>query len=191
MINNCYNFKELKEKFGWDGGPNEIERQIKYAERRGVTIEPAFKQGPTYFKIIANTNNLEGEEWRPFPQQPNLEVSNKGRVKNILNNSFLGAVSAEGYMRFSYEGKHYQVHRAVLETFNPIENAERYVVDHIDGIKTNNNLENLRWMTIEENTSTGAANRQKINYLINELIQKYGYEKTTDALIHLSGLMSL
>jgi hypothetical protein len=68
MINNCYNFKELKEKFGWEGGPNEIERQIKYAERRGVIIEPAFKQGPTYFKIIANTNNLEGEEWRPFPQ---------------------------------------------------------------------------------------------------------------------------
>ena len=94
-------------------------------------------------------------------------------------------------MRFGYEGKYYQVHRAVLETFNPIENAERYVVDHIDGIKTNNNLENLRWMTTEENTSTGAANRQKINYLINELIQKYGYEKTTDALLHLSGLMSL
>ena len=68
MINNCYNFKELKEKFGWEGGPNEIERQIKYAERRGVIIEPAFKQGPTYFKIIANINNLEGEEWRPFPQ---------------------------------------------------------------------------------------------------------------------------
>lgn len=64
-------------------------------------------------------------------------------------------------------------------------------MDHIDGIKTNNNLENLRWMTIEDNTSTGAANRQKINYLLNELIQKYGYEKTTEALIHLSGLMSL
>lgn len=46
-------------------------------------------------------------------------------------------------------------------------------------------------MTIEDNTSTGAANRQKINYLLNELIQKYGYEKTTEALIHLSGLMSL
>ena len=191
MINNCYNFKELKEKFGWEGGPNEIDRQIKYAARRGVKIEPAFKKGSTYFKIISNSNDLEGEIWQPYPKQPNLEVSNKGRVKNILTNTFLGTVGSEGYVRFGYEGKQYQLHRIVLETFNPIEHEERYVVDHIDGIKTNNNLENLRWMTIEDNTSTGAANRQKINYLLNELIQKYGYEKTTEALIHLSGLMSL
>ena len=86
MINNCYNFKELKEKFGWEGGPNEIDRQIKYAARRGVEIEPAFKKGSTYFKIISNSNDLEGEIWQPYPKQPNLEVSNKGRVKNILTN---------------------------------------------------------------------------------------------------------
>ena len=191
MINNCYNFKELKEKFGWNGGPNEIDRQVKYAARRGVEIEPSFKQGSTYFRIISNTNDLEGEIWKPYPQQPNLEVSNKGRVKNILDNSFLGTENAEGYMRFSYEGKHYQIHRVVLETFNPISNPERFVVDHIDGKRNNNSLENLRWTSIEENTSTGAANRQKINYLINELIQKYGYEKTTEGLLHLSGIMSL
>lgn len=191
MINNCYSFKELKEKFGWEGGPGEIERQIKYASRRGVEIEPAFKKGSTYFKIVLNSNDLEGEIWQPYPKQPNLEVSNKGRIKNILTGSFMGTTSAEGYTQFTYDGKHYQVHRVILETFNPIEHSERYVVDHVDGIKTNNELDNLRWMTIEENTSIGAVNRQKINYLINELIQKYGYEKTTEALIHLSGLMSL
>ena len=191
MINNCYNFKELKEKFGWEGSPGEINRQIKYAARRGVEIKPSFKKGSTYFQIISNTNNLEGEIWKPYPQQPNLEISNKGRVKNGLDNSFLGTENAEGYMRFSYEGKHYQIHRVVLETFNPISNPERFVVDHIDGKRNNNNLENLRWTSIEENTSTGAANRQKINYLINELIQKYGYEKTTEGLLHLSGIMSL
>ena len=68
MINNCYNFKELKEKFGWVGGPNEIDRQIKYAARRGVEIEPSFKKGSTYFRIISNTNDLEGEIWKPYPQ---------------------------------------------------------------------------------------------------------------------------
>lgn len=191
MINNCYNFKELKEKFGWEGSPGEIERQIKYAARRGVEIKPSFKQGSTYFQIISNSNNIDGEVWKPFPQQPNLEVSNHGRIKNILDNKFLGSTGSDGYVRFNYEGKSYQVHRVVLETFAPIPNAERYVVDHIDGIKDNNHLNNLRWLSAEENTSIGAANRQKINYLVNELIQKYGYEKTTEALIHLSGLMSL
>ena len=138
MINNCYNFKELKEKFGWEGSPGEISRQIKYAARRGVEIKPSFKQGSTYFQIISNTNNLEGEIWKPYPQQPNLEISNKGRVKNVLDNSFLGTENAEGYMRFSYEGKHYQIHRVVLETFEPISNPVRLVVDHIDGKRNNN-----------------------------------------------------
>lgn len=107
MINNCYNFKELKEKFGWEGSPGEIERQIKYASRRGVEIEPAFKKGSTYFRIILNSNDLEGEIWKPYPIQPNLEVSNKGRIKNILTGSFMGTTSAEGYTQFTYEGKHY------------------------------------------------------------------------------------
>ena len=105
MINNCYNFKELKEKFGWDGNPGEIERQIKYASRRGVEIEPSFKKGSTYFKIISNSNDLGGEIWKPYPKQPNLEISNKGRVKNLLNNAFIGTVGSEGYVRFGFEGK--------------------------------------------------------------------------------------
>ena len=84
MINNCYNFKELKEKFGWEGGPGEIDKQIKFAAKRGVEIEPAFKQGPTYFKIVANHNDLEGEVWQSYPKEPNLLVSTKGRIKDAL-----------------------------------------------------------------------------------------------------------
>ena len=66
-----------------------------------------------------------------------------------------------------------------METFNPIENCNEMVVDHINGIKYDNRLENLRWKTSEENLKLSAVNRQTINFLINDLIQKYGYEKTT------------
>lgn len=83
MINNCYNFKELKEKFGWEGGPGQIDKQIKFAERRGVIIKPAFKQGPTYFQIIANCNDAEGEVWHPYPKEPGLLISTHGRVKDV------------------------------------------------------------------------------------------------------------
>lgn len=191
MINNCYTFNELKEKFGWEGGPGEIKKQIRFAQLRGVEIEPAFKKGSTYFRIVLDTNDQEHEVWIPYPKHPNLEVSNKGRVKNILTNNYLGYVSNDGYMCFSYEGKQYKIHRVVLETFNPIAHSETMVVDHIDGIKTNNFLENLRWVTHEENTSFNATNRQSINSIINQMIQKLGYEKTTEALEHLSKILFL
>lgn len=55
----------------------------------------------------------------------------------------------KGYMRIvlqTSEGrKTFQVHRLVLETFNPIENCENLEVNHIDGDKSNNSLNNLEW----------------------------------------------
>lgn len=43
------------------------------------------------------------------------------------------------------------VHRLVLEIFNPIDNMENLQVNHIDGNKSNNALENLEWTTRVEN----------------------------------------
>ena len=103
----------------------------------------------------------------------------------------LGNVDSCGYITFTYNKKTYRAHRMVLETFSPIENPELFVVDHIDGIKTHNALNNLRWLTKEENTTASGENRQGIKHLVNKLIQKYGYEKATEGLILLDELLSL
>ncbi len=49
------------------------------------------------------------------------------------------------------KGHRFSVHRLVLHTFNPIENENYYQVDHIDGNKTNNTLQNLKWVSCLEN----------------------------------------
>lgn len=47
--------------------------------------------------------------------------------------------------------KTFRLHRLVLMAFKPVENMESLEVNHIDGDKTNNKLENLEWCTASEN----------------------------------------
>lgn len=45
----------------------------------------------------------------------------------------------------------FRVHRLVMMAFNPVENMDELEVNHLDGNKKNNKLENLEWCTSSEN----------------------------------------
>lgn len=47
--------------------------------------------------------------------------------------------------------KTFRAHRLVMMAFKPVDNMENLQVNHIDGNKTNNTLNNLEWCTASQN----------------------------------------
>ena len=81
----------------------------------------------------------------------NYVVFKTGDVFNLHGVKLVGMVDRCGYHEVILNGKQYRVHRLVAETFIPNPN-NLPCVNHIDGNKQNNSVENLEWVTYSENT---------------------------------------
>ena len=98
---------------------------------------------------------LDPKHWKPtyiYPER--YLVSDKGEVYSVINNTFLKHQLHRGYHRVTLASKgksrHASVHQLVARAF--ISNPEnKLTVDHINGDKADNRVENLRWTTLLEN----------------------------------------
>lgn len=132
-------------------------------------------QSKSKARSVEHIPNLEGEIWGDFIGLEGIfVVSNKGRIrrilhrKNLTNRLMKSFINKGGYrqIRLCYLGQHnvYSVHRIVAIAFipNPLNLPE---VNHKDGNKSNNCVENLEWVTNLENIRdawrTGFAKPQK------------------------------
>jgi hypothetical protein len=95
------------------------------------------------------------EEFRKIAEFENYSISNLGNVKNnITGRILIPHLNTNGYMALTLvkDRKKYlrYIHRLVAIAFIPnLENKKQ--VDHINGDKTDNIVENLRWVTVSEN----------------------------------------
>lgn len=133
----------------------------------------------------------------------NYYVNDNGTVYSEYSDKILSyQLDKYGYAKvqmMSIDGKRhrYSVHRLILENFCPVENMDKLQVNHIDGNKLNNKLENLEWCTCSENNThkyrTGLATQkgqynnashlteEDVKEIINLLLtRKYTYKQIGD-----------
>ena len=88
---------------------------------------------------------------------PEIEINILGTIRRCKNKLIKSQyLNDAGYYMISLsrnnKSKPYRVHRLLAMTFIPNPN-NLPEVNHIDGVKTNNNLDNLEWVTHKENMS--------------------------------------
>ena len=103
------------------------------------------------------------------------QVSNLGRVKGlnrkvngmydnkiVVKECILKPTSNRGYLSVGFNGnkkyKRYRVHRIVLSAFTGVYINSEKQVNHKNGNKSDNRLENLEWCTARENIDHALSN---------------------------------
>ena len=100
--------------------------------------------------------SLENEIWKDIVgYDGKYQVSNLGRVKNSYNHVMTIILDKDGYCQVSLRKTNgnaclKRLHRLVASAFIPNIENKKYV-NHIDGNKKNNNVQNLEWCTNSEN----------------------------------------
>lgn len=118
-------------------------------------VRGVYKSSYGYKWKMIEHNSLDNEEWREVvidgENIPNYFVSSLGRFKNkkgVIMKDYRPHHSGYIYLRVNIQK--YAFHRLVAQTFIPnLENKP--FVNHIDGNKTNNSVNNLEWSTCAEN----------------------------------------
>lgn len=104
---------------------------------------------------------------------PNYSVDQDGNVFNKEGQQMTPSYTHDGYQRVRLQRglprKMYRVHRIVCETFYGID-TEKPVVNHINGVRDDNRLENLEWCTIQRNNKIVPLDRRNLSSEI-EVVQ--------------------
>ena len=122
------------------------------------TIKPLYRRAFNREYAIDKIETLEGEEWKEIDPTGKYYVSNLGRVKSYQREYAVllqPYPNQKGYLRVDLHlgnRQNKQVSQLVALAFVPNDNPLlKDTVDHIDRQKSNNNSNNLRWLSRADN----------------------------------------
>lgn len=85
-------------------------------------------------------------------------VTDEGRLFNkITNEEFIPVPNKNGYVYITIQYKRVKLHRIIAEAFIPNPDNKPQI-DHINRNKLDNRVENLRWVTAQENSNNRTTN---------------------------------
>lgn len=121
-------------------------------------------------KIIFPKINLKIEKWK-WNKEYRVYVSSLGRFKDEYKRNLPVKISSKtGYCNVETSCGYKVAHRLVLLTFRPIPNAEALTVDHLNHNKRDNSLNNLEWVSRQENWDRARADLLRDQCLKNEIV---------------------
>jgi hypothetical protein len=119
---------------------------------------------------------LEYEVWRPIPRHPNYLISTFGRCysKSHKKLKSMKARPLDGYVDLKLESKKIgrkpkHMHAVVGKIFLPSAKPGEVLIDHINGIRNDNHIKNLRWASY----STNSTNRRAAKNLLRHPILQH------------------
>lgn len=123
---------------------------------------------------------LPGEIWVSAFERPAYEVSNLGRLRRKKDKTLIhGTLNSQGYLTSELnQGNKILHHRLILQSFEPREDWQDLTVDHLNGIRSDNRLENLHWVEMEENARAMMQHRAELQKELTRIIQHKGYDET-------------
>lgn len=150
-------------------------------------------------KLIKNNLLAIGvSDWLFYPFNENYAVTKRGDIYSVCKQQkskngyswiklfktakLQGSTDKYGYktikMLINGKKRHLKVHRVVAETF--IQNEyQKPAVNHINGVKTDNSVENLEWVTNAENNNhaikTGLNKQKRYGHHKLAKIKAYDY----------------
>ncbi len=96
-------------------------------------------------------------ELEPIPSNPDYCISKEGQVISLKSGSTRYGkpkkfrISIDGYLQVKLNSHYKGLHRLLAETYLPDKDYKNKQVNHKDGNKLNNSLNNLEWVTQREN----------------------------------------
>lgn len=146
---------------------------LKHREERIAYSKKYWEEKAKAYKVP----DLEGEEWLPLiVNGEHYQGSNQGRIKStwhMKERIIGGCLDEDGYIKITLtnpDRSQTTYRRARLIALTWIPNPEnKPEIDHINTDRTDDRVENLKWVTSKENKQNPQTkiNRSKVDYGFN------------------------